>query len=213
MTAEIISAFTEDQAERLTGVTVHRLRHWDTTGFFRPSLGADNRRQPFSRIYSFRDLLSLQVLRSLRDDAGCSLQHLREVRDKLGHLGDDLWSKTRLYVLKKKVVFYDEEKDELREPVSGQTVLQIPLRVVMSDMKLRVRSMSSREPEEYGRIDRKRTVRHNEPVVAGTRITVGAIKRLSEDGYSVARIIAEFPSLTESDVSAALNYKEGERAA
>src|ERR1700691_5742153 len=113
MTAEIVSAFTEEQTQRLTGVSVHRLRHWDRTGFFVPSLATNDRRQSFSRVYSFRDLLSLQVLRALRDDAGCSLQHLRDVRDRLSHLGDDLWSRTRLYVLRKKVVFYDEENDEL----------------------------------------------------------------------------------------------------
>jgi MerR HTH family regulatory protein len=42
MTAEVISAFTEEQAARLTGVTVHRLRHWDRTRFFVPSLAAAN---------------------------------------------------------------------------------------------------------------------------------------------------------------------------
>src|ERR1700733_264617 len=169
MSPEGISGFTDEQAARLAGVTVHRLRHWDRTKFFVPSLAADNRRVPFSRIYSFRDLLSLQVLRSLRDDAGCSLQHLREVRDSLWHLENDLWSRTRLGVLRKKVVFYDEERDELLEPVSGQTVLQIPLSVVVADMRKQGKKMSARQSDEFGRIDRKRTVRHNEPVIAGTR--------------------------------------------
>ncbi|HZZ61262.1 MAG TPA: DUF433 domain-containing protein [Roseiarcus sp.] len=213
MTGEIISAFTEEQAESLTGVSVHRLRRWDRTSFFQPSLAGDNRRLPYSRIYSFRDLLSLQVLRSLRDDAGCSLQHLREVRDKLTHLGDDMWSRTKLYVFNKKVVFYDEQKEELREPVSGQLVLQIPLHAVLTGMKTSVGAMSKRQPEEFGRIERNRNVSHNAPVIAGTRITVGAVKRLSEDGYSTEKILAEFPSLTAADVAAALKYHNGKRAA
>ncbi len=212
MTAEIISAFPEDQAERLTGVTVHRLRHWDRTGFFAPSLAADNRRAPYSRIYSFRDLLSLKVLRALRDDAGCSLQHLRDVRDKLAHLGDDLWSKTRLYVLNKKVVFYDEEKDELREPVSGQMVLQIPLRIVRSDMEHAVKALSKRQANDLGRIERKRNVSHNAAVIAGTRISVGAIKRLAEDGFTTDQILSEFPALTGADVEAALKYRDDKAA-
>lgn len=213
MTAEIVSAFTEEQTQRLTGVSVHQLRHWDRTGFFVPSLATNDRRQSFSRVYSFRDLLSLQVLRALRDDAGCSLQHLRDVRDRLSHLGDDLWSRTRLYVLRKKVVFYDEENDELREPVSGQKVLQIPLRVVMADMKENVRTMSARQADEFGQIERKKNVSHNAAVIAGTRITVGSIKRLAEDGYSIAQIIAEFPSLTEADIDAALKYRDSKHAA
>ena len=212
MTAEIISAFTEEQTERLTGVTVHRLRHWDRTGFFVP-LSSSDRGVPYSRIYSFRDLLSLQVLRALRDDAGCSLQHLREVRDKLAHLGDDLWSRTRLYVLNRKVVFYDDEKGELREPVSGQMVLQIPLRLVLTSMESSVRELSKRQPNDLGRVDRKRSVSHNAAVVAGTRITVGAIKRLAEDGFTTEQIIAEFPSLTAADIEAALRYQNGKHAA
>lgn len=213
MNAEIISAFSEEQAARLTGVTVHRLRHWDRTRFFTPSLGDDDRRSPYSRVYSFRDLLSLQVLRALRDDAGCSLQHLRGVRDKLAHLGHDLWSRTRLYVLNKKVVFYDEENDELREPVSGQMVLQIPLHGVLRGMERSVREMSKRQSGDIGKIERKRSVSHNAAVIAGTRITVGAIKRLSEDGLTTDQILSEFPSLTAEDIAAALKYQDRKRAA
>lgn len=211
--AEVISAFTEEQTAHLTGLTVHRLRHWDRTKFFVPSLAADDRRMPYSRIYSFRDLLSLQVLKALRIDIGCSLQHLREVRDKLAHLGDALWSRTTLYVLNKKVVFHDEAEGELREAVSGQIVLQIPLQVVRTGMEKSVKELSKRAPDEIGRIDRKRNVNHNAAVIAGTRIPVSAIKRLTEDGFTTERILAEFPSLTEEDVTAALSYRKGKSAA
>jgi uncharacterized protein (DUF433 family) len=213
MTAEIISAFTEEQTSRLTGLTVHRLRHWDKTKFFVPSLAADDRRNPYSRVYSFHDLLALQVLKALRIDMGCSLQHLREVGDRLAHLGDALWARTTLYVLNKKVVFHDHDADELREPVSGQIVLQIPLHVIRTGMEKSVRELSKRGPNEVGKVERKRNVRHNAPVIAGTRISVAAVKRLSEDGFSTQQILAEFPSLTESDVAAALKYVQGKHAA
>jgi uncharacterized protein (DUF433 family) len=49
-------------------------------------------------------------------------------------------------------------------------------------------------------------VAHNAPVLAGTRIPVRAIKRFNEAGYSVAQILSEYPTLTESDVVAALAY-------
>jgi uncharacterized protein (DUF433 family) len=213
MTAQVIQAFTEDQAAHLTGVSVNRLRHWDKTKFFAPSLGSDNRRLPFSRIYSFRDLLSLQILKTLRDEAKCSLQHLREVRDRLEHLGSELWSRVTLFVLKRKVVFYDEETRQMREPVSGQGVLQIPLRIVRSSMEKSVRALSQRDATELGKINRKRNVNHNAAVVSGTRVPVGSIKRLAEDGFSTNQILAEFPSLTEADVAAALKYRGGKHAA
>ena len=213
MESNVVSAFTEEQAARLTGLTVHRLRHWDRTRFFVPCFAADNRRTPFSRVYSFRDLLSLQILKALRVDMGCSLQHLREVKQKLEHLGEDRWSKTTLYVLNKKVVFHDEETGELREPVSGQIVLQIPLRVVRANMQSAVEGLSKRGTDDFGQIVRARNVNHNAPVIAGTRIPVAAIRRLTEDGFGVEQILAQYPSLTSADVKAALRYSRERHAA
>ncbi|MGN6548624.1 MAG: MerR family transcriptional regulator, partial [Pararhizobium sp.] len=95
----MISAFTEDHVERLTGLTQRQLRHWDRTGFFSPSFAYEDRRKPFSRLYSFRDLVCLKVLDALRNEAKVPLSHLRIVKDKLAHLGNDAWAKTTLYVL------------------------------------------------------------------------------------------------------------------
>lgn len=211
-TASVVMAFTEEQAASLAGLTVHRLRHWARTGFFVPEFSQAAAPSPYERVYSFSDLLSLQVLKQLRIDGGCSLQHLREVKAKLAHMGEALWSRTTLAVLNKKVVFIDASKGEMREPVSGQLVLQIPLRIVRSKMESAVAKLAERESSEIGRIDRKRNVRHNAAVVAGTRVPVASIRRLSEDGYSVAQIIAEYPALTPADVEAALEYV-GNRAA
>jgi DNA-binding transcriptional MerR regulator len=77
----VVSAFTEDQVERLTGVTKRQLRYWDRTGFFAPSLAFEDRSQPFSRLYSFRDVVSLKVLNALRNDGHVPLPQLREVRN------------------------------------------------------------------------------------------------------------------------------------
>jgi uncharacterized protein (DUF433 family) len=46
----------------------------------------------------------------------------------------------------------------------------------------------------------------NTLVISGTRIPVGAIVRLNEDGYSVDQIIEEYPDLRKEDVEAALRY-------
>lgn len=203
----VISAFTEDQVERLTGVTRYQLRYWDRTGFFQPSFGAEDRRLPFSRIYSFRDVVSLQILNSLRNDVGVSLPHLREVKQKLAHLGDDSWSRVTLYVVKKRVVFFDPEVDQFREIVSGQGVLKIPLEVVQSDMVERADKLRARDEQTVGKVSRTRRVAHNADVVAGTRIPVRAIRAFADAGYAVDAILREYPSLTEADVNAALGKK------
>lgn len=201
----VVSAFSDEQAARLTGLSVAQLRNWDRTGFFEPSLAADNRRISYSRVYSFADLLSLQVLKRLRNDLGCSLQHLRDVKVRLAELGDTKWSETTLYVLGKKVVFHDDEKDEYYEPVTNQKVMKIPLRVVRSDMRNAVQDLWTREDDMYGQMAQARRVVHNEVVFAGTRITLKSVLDFWHAGYTVEQIIREFPTLTPRDIEMAIS--------
>ena len=67
-TGNVISAFGEEDVERLTGITIHQLRYWDRTRFFAPSLAADNRRAAMSRVYTFRDVVCLKVLNRIRNE-------------------------------------------------------------------------------------------------------------------------------------------------
>lgn len=206
-TKNIIAAFTEEQTERLTGVTVRQLRNWDRTGFFVPSLAYEDRSQPLSRLYSFRDLVSLKILNSLRNELNVSLQHLRQVKYKLAHLGDDLWSKTILFVLNKRVAFENPETRAKEEVVSGQGILQIPLEVVTGDMRKAVDAMRKRDEALIGQIERKKGIANSKPVIAGTRIPVSSIKAFANEGYTAEQIMAEYPTLTKADVIAAINHK------
>lgn len=201
----VIAAFTEDQASRLTGVSRRQLASWDKGDFFTPSLDGRARGRPYARLYSFRDLLALKVLNQLRNEAGVTLRHLRQVKDELAHLGDDLWIKSTLYLCGKKVVI--ERDDETRfEAGSGQQVLRIPLRVIAGDMHDRIRRLGERGASQIGRIERKRGVAGNQAVIAGTRIPVGSVKAFADAGYSVDQIRREYPSLTEDDIRAAIAF-------
>jgi uncharacterized protein (DUF433 family) len=128
------------------------------------------------------------------------------VKDKLAHLGDDMWSKTTLYVHNKRVVIDNPETSTREEVVSGQGVLQIPLKVIAGDMQERVRELKQREQSEIGKLVRKRGIAQNQTVIAGTRIPVRSIKAFAEAGYSVSDIRKEYPTLTEDDIRAAINY-------
>jgi DNA-binding transcriptional MerR regulator len=204
----IIAAFTEDQVARLTGVSQTQLRYWDRTGFFVPTLAYEDRRAPYSRLYTFRDLVSLKVINALRNDAAVPLPHLRKVKEKLVHLGDDVWAKTTLYVLNKRVIFDSPGGKTREEILSGQVILQIPLKVVSGNMEQAIKAMSVRAPSSIGRTERKRNVVHNELVVAGTRIPVRSIKSFAEAGYSVDQIRKEYPTLTDSDIRAAIKHPD-----
>ena len=74
--------FTADQASRFTGCTAHQLRYWDRVGLVRPTIQATGGRPGVRRLYAFRDLIELKVVRSLLD-GGMSLQRVRRAYDYL----------------------------------------------------------------------------------------------------------------------------------
>jgi len=204
----VIAVFTEDEAEHLTGVTRRQLAYWDRTGFFVPSMAYEDRRAPYSRLYTFRDMVSLKVLNALRNDANVPLPHLREVKEKLAHLGDHLWATTTLYVLNRRVIFHNPELGAREEVVSGQAVLEIPLRVVSGGIEEGVRALRQRDTASIGKTERHRNVAHNAVVIAGTRIPVRSVKAFAKAGYSIEAIQKEYPTLTEADIQAAIDYNE-----
>jgi uncharacterized protein (DUF433 family) len=206
--SSVIAAFTEAQATRLTGISLRQLRYWATHKFFEPSLKVVDPDLPAMRLYSFRDLACLKVINSLRNKAKIPLQELRRVKERLSHLGDDLWAKTTLYVLRKRVVFKNPSTGEMEEVATGQGVLEIPLRVITGEIETALRAMRERKGEAVGKIERKRGVAQNQPVIAGTRIPVRSIKAFADANYSVEDILKQYPTLTRDDVNAALAYKD-----
>lgn len=211
MSENVVALFTVDQASRLTGVSRRQLASWDRDGFFSPSISSDER-GAYSRLYSFRDLLSLKVLNQLRNDTRVGMDHLREVKGDLTHLGEDMWVKSTLYLLGKKVVI--QRDDETRhEAGTGQEVFQIPLKVIVGGMRDRIREMNKRGDDEVGHIERTRGIVGNRAVIAGTRIPVSAIKEFAEAGYTVPQIIKEYPSLDRKDVEAAIAFEDKRNAA
>lgn len=79
--------FTAEQTCRLTNCTPHQLRYWDRVALVKPSVQATGGRPGVRRLYSFRDLVALRVVRSLTDN-GMSLQRVRRAWDYLRRQGD-----------------------------------------------------------------------------------------------------------------------------
>ena len=203
----IISAFTEEQVERLTGISKRQLRYWDKTDFFTPAFVSENRRVAYSRIYSFTDVASLRVLNVLRNQYRVPLQHLRAVAKELPQMSTDKWTKTELFVLNRRVVFAEPGTNKYREIVSRQYVIGIALNVVLSDTERDVGDLNRRDESMIGKVTRSRNICHNSWVIAGTRIPVVAIKRFAEEGYSISQIREEYPTLTEADIRSAIQHE------
>lgn len=215
MESGTISAFSENHVERLTGLSKGQLRYWDRIGFFAPTYADDDRGTPYSRIYSFRDVVGLRTLSLLRNDHKISLQHLRDVASKLAHLKDELWTSTTLYILKKRVYVVSDKTKAPLDPTTDQYAIEaVALKAVVNDMERASAALRGRQPEHVGRVARNRYVAHNASVIAGTRIPTRAIKAFHDRGYSIEAIIREYPDLKPADVKAALAHEGGrDRAA
>ena len=82
-----MEGFTAQQACRLTRCTAHQLRYWDRVDLVRPSIQQTGGRPGRRRLYSFRDLVALRVVRSLLDN-GMSVQRVRRAWDYLRRTAD-----------------------------------------------------------------------------------------------------------------------------
>ncbi len=210
--SNVIGAFSEADASRLSGLSIGQLRDWDRSDFLRPAYARDGKHLPYGRVYSFRDIVSLRVLSHLRNVHGVSVQHLKQVSHKLAAFGDAKWTATTLYVLRKKVVFDDPRTGERVQIADGQRVFDIPLKVAIANTKRDIAFLNQREAEDAGRIVQSRFVMQNEPVFRKTRIPVAAVKRYIDAGFAPEAIIREYPLLTEDDVEAARAF-EGDAVA
>ena len=82
-----MEGFSAQQACRFTGCTAHQLRYWDRVNLVRPTLQRTGGRPGRRRLYAFRDLVALRVVKSLLDN-GMSLQRVRRAWDYLRRTAD-----------------------------------------------------------------------------------------------------------------------------
>lgn len=201
-----VQAFSADHVIRLTGLSRAQLRYWDATKFFKPEYAVTNTRDPFSRTYSFQNVVGLRTLGILRRVHGVPLQHLRKVARGLSKYRNAPWSEISLHVLGKQVYFQEPETGKIRSVVGKQYAL-IELKNIIHDVATEANKLRERTPDQYGVVERHRYIVHNAWVVAGTRIPTRAIQRFHEAGFSARRIVEEYPALSDKDVAAALRHE------
>src|SRR5690348_2675819 len=105
MTAAIHQVFSDENVSRLTGPSKWQLRSWDRLGFFSPRFAYEDRFAPYSRIYSFKDVVGLRTIAVLMKDYHVSLQELQRVAKELVRRGYSHWAELKLYVVKRQVHF------------------------------------------------------------------------------------------------------------
>lgn len=206
---DVLSLFTTEQTARLSKLSPRQLAYWDTTDFFKPYSHHDE--GVFRRAYSLRDVIELRTLSLLRNRV--PLTQLRQVKDVLRGY-EDAWSALNFWVAGR-TVYWEDPANQVRESVrpKRQTVIPIEMAKIEREVRHDVRRLSvERSTEDVGRITQDRYVKHNEPVVSGTRVPVAAILDFHRAGYSVEEIIAEYPRLKTEDVAAAIEWESQQKA-
>lgn len=204
----VLSAFSEEHAAKLSGVTPAQLRYWDKIGLYRPAHTRGQRREAFSRIYSFRDIVSLRVLSTLRNKHGVKVKRLRDVSDRLSQYEGDRWTAVRLWALNGDVVWQEPGSERPESVVDHQGVVPEVMQAIIAETSKDLARFTVRDASKVGVIESSRFINENKPVLGGTRIPVVAIQRFHAAGYNAAQIIKEYPDLTEKDIEAALAHKD-----
>ena len=131
--------FSGTKAAQVVGISYRQLDYWARTNLVRPSL-ADASGSGTRRLYSYRDLLELKVIKNLLD-AGIRLESVRDVFEYLrNHLNEDIVS-AHLVIDGAQVILCDGEEliDVVRR---GQGVLNVlPLARVKDDVDARLISL------------------------------------------------------------------------
>ncbi|MEA2597092.1 MAG: hypothetical protein QOF01_3561 [Thermomicrobiales bacterium] len=201
--AEPIMAFTIDVAAKLTGLSQWQLRRLDVDGIFQPSLAQENRRRPYSRIYTFADLVSLRAIGTLRK-RGISRHQIRRAAKLLKALPGATWEGTKFFIVGKHLYLSYEELTVATEPYGQQAMPEIlDLTTIRNDMRRRVDRLKERTKGQIGEVVTDRFIQGGEPVFAGTRIRVATIQSLLRAGHSDAEILHEYPRLTAGDIAQA----------
>lgn len=197
--------FGWDLVSSIAGLSKRQLSYWDKTGFFRPEYRDDS-----TRLYSFRDLVGLRTIAKLREQV--SLQELRKIKPWLQEVAQRPWSSLRLYLWNRTIYFRDPKSEAILSTKPQGQIACIELQPIASEVHEIVNARRQRSHDDIGKVVKKRMVAKNQPVLAGTRIPAQAIWNFHEAGYSEARILEEYPSLSPEDVRAAIEYVEHQKA-
>jgi DNA-binding transcriptional MerR regulator len=132
----VAEGFSGRQAAEIVGITYRQLDYWARTDLLRPS-AADAQGSGSRRIYTYRDLLELKVIKDMLD-AGIKLGSVRDVFDYLRRQLDADIASAHLVVSGGSVVLCNG--DELLDVVrNGQGVLNVlPLRTVKTIVDARI---------------------------------------------------------------------------
>lgn len=204
----VVAALSEGQVVAITGLSKGQLRAWDKRGFFVPRYAYEDRSSAYSRIYSFKDAVGLRTLARLRAKHRISIARLERLAGKMELDGIEHWADARVWVIKGEPHYLRPSVDEVEGFETGQLAM-LPIIDVIHEVTDKVESLKKRNAETIGQVERQKFVARNSWVLSGTRIPTAAIRRFVDAGYTKKEILEEYPTLTDTDIEAALLHEKG----
>jgi DNA-binding transcriptional MerR regulator len=119
MTSSAEQGYRGPQVCKIVGITYRQLDYWARTDLVRPSV-MDANGSGTQRLYSFRDLLELKLIKQMLD-AGLALQSARKAVESLRKFGNDATA-VRIVIEGPKVVIAETEEQWLDLMRDGQGV-------------------------------------------------------------------------------------------
>jgi uncharacterized protein (DUF433 family) len=202
-------AWTTEQVLRITGVSKRRLGYWLDKGIISADVD-EARGRGRVRLWSFANLIEVRVVVWLRDRV--SLQLIGKIVGYLRKRGiEQPLSELRFAVVdtgrvrRPTDIVVQQADGSWETPIDGQVVMEVVLPLERFADELRVASERDRARRRRpGRVERRRGRMGSVEVLAGTRVPVAAIRRLHAAGWSAARIIENYPGLTDKDIAVAV---------
>ena len=189
-------AFTSKQACYLSACTSHQLRYWDKVGLVSPTIQSSNGKPGVPKLYSFRDIVSLRVIKTLLDN-GMSIQRVRRAWKYLtrnGNLQDQL---SEVKLVSDGETIYTVEDDKVFDALkSGQLAFFETIDEVTKEV---------REDVSKFELDKERFLKINIPyrIIGGIKFyerseikdCVAYLKTVYQplDDLSFERIVSGFP--------------------
>lgn len=196
--------YEAERAAALAGVPKSTLYHWARTDLLVPSVSAER-----EKLWSYRDLLTLRLVRWLRtpkDDLGIARTAMAEIRDLLDKLGDDLWrideagrDVPTILVTPDGSVIVGERP---RSTLGGQYLLDeasLDLLAPFED------GVDLRVPRERLRIVPGKVA--GEPHLVGSRLTTRTVGALGERGLTAGQISDLYPHDDPVGIAEALDLE------
>jgi len=195
-----VLAVPDKRAAKLARITMRKLRYWEQTGLIVPSIKRQITPRNTVRLYSYQDLLELLVAAELRDRV--SLQLIRRVVAQLQDRGfADPLRELRFATHGNDVYFQYPDGSWSGHPDPDQVIYHQV--IALEPLRERIPAAGKRDPDEAGKVVRRRGVLGSKPIFAGTRILVSTVQRYLQAGYGTEAIIEEYPSLTPADIETA----------